>query len=78
MRPTRTLRVDSKVLEKAESRGDRQRRQDYEARLKEIVESASIPETRKAELREMKKEELLRESWIMSASAGRPARICRT
>jgi len=58
--PARTLRVDSKVLEKAEVGESASADRDYEAKLKEIVESAAIPETRKAGLREMKKEDLLR------------------
>jgi len=59
--PTRTLRVDSKVLEKAEVGETATADKAYEARLAEIVEAANIPETRKQRLREMKKEELLRE-----------------
>ncbi len=58
--PTRTLRVDSKVLEKAEVGETASADRDYEATLQGIVEAANIPETRKAVLREMKKEELLR------------------
>lgn len=58
--PARTLRVDSKVLEKAEVGESATADRDYEAKLQEIVESADIPETRKAVLRKMKKEELLR------------------
>src|SRR5690606_21665542 len=34
---------------------------DYENRLKEIIEAANLPETRKQQLQGMKKEELLRE-----------------
>ena len=58
--PARTLRVDSKVLEKAEVGESASADRDYETKLQEIVESARIPETRKAVLRAMKKEELLR------------------
>ncbi len=58
--PARTLRVDSRVLEKAEVGESAGADRDYEVKLKEIIESAGIPETRKAALREMKKEELLR------------------
>ncbi len=58
--PERTLRVDSKVLEKAEMGESASADRDYEAALQGIVEAANIPETRKAVLREMKKEELLR------------------
>jgi type III restriction enzyme len=59
--PARTLRVDSKVLEKAELGETAGSDKAYETRLAEIVEAANIPETRKERLREMKKEELLRE-----------------
>jgi type III restriction enzyme len=59
--PTRTLRVDSKVLEKAEVGETAASDKDYEAELQAIVEAASIPDTRKDRLRSMKKEELLRE-----------------
>ncbi len=44
---TRTLRVDSKVLEKAEIGETASSDKDYEARLQEIVTAARIPETRK-------------------------------
>jgi len=59
--PARTLRVDSKVLEKAEVGETAASDKVYEARLSSILESANIPETRKQRLRDMKKEELLRE-----------------
>lgn len=59
--PERTLRVDSKVLEKAEVGETAASDRDYEARLAAIVEAADIPETRKQPLREKTKEELLRE-----------------
>lgn len=59
--PEKTLRVDSKVLDKAEVGDAAASDKDYEARLNEIVEAADIPESRKASLRTMKKEELLRE-----------------
>ncbi len=59
--PARTLRVDSKVLEKAEIGETAASDKDYEAKLKAIVEAAPIPDTRKDRLRDMKKEELLRE-----------------
>lgn len=58
--PDRTLRVDSKVLEKAELGETAASDKNYEARLKSIVDAASIPEVRKERLRTMKKEELLR------------------
>ncbi len=59
--PERTLRVDSKVLEKAERGEAVTAEKGYHERLKQIVAAAQIPETRKAELRELKAEELLRE-----------------
>lgn len=59
--PTRTLRVDSKVLDKAELGEKAGSDKDYEARLKEIVKAARIPDDRKAPLLELPKEELLRE-----------------
>jgi type III restriction enzyme len=57
----RTFRVDSKVLEKAEIGETATADKDYELRLKEIMEAARIPESRKNALRTLKKEELLRE-----------------
>lgn len=58
---TRTLRVDSKVLEKAEVGETTGADKDYEARLTAIVEAARIPADRKEKLAELKKEQLLRE-----------------
>jgi type III restriction enzyme len=58
--PERTLRVDSKVLEKAEIGESAASDKAYEEVLKNIVEAAGIPESRKQPLRAMKKEELLR------------------
>ena len=57
----RTLRVDSRVLEKAEIGEKAGADKDYEARLQGIVEAAAIPEDRKGALLQLKKEELLRE-----------------
>lgn len=59
--PDKTLRVDSRVLEKAEIGETASSDKDYEARLQSILEAAVIPEDRKERLRAMKKEELLRE-----------------
>jgi type III restriction enzyme len=59
--PNRTLRVDSRVLEKAEVGETAGTDKNYEAALQAIVEAANIPATRKAELLNLKKEELLRE-----------------
>ncbi len=59
--PARTLRVDSKVLEKAEVGETAASDKAYEARLAQIVDAANIPEIRKERLRGLKKEELLRD-----------------
>lgn len=58
--PERTLRVDSKVLEKAEVGELAAADKGYEERLLAIVDAAKIPATRKERLKELKKEELLR------------------
>ncbi len=59
--PERTLRVDSKVLDKAEIGESAGSDKDYEAALNAIVDAVNIPEARKERLRGLKKEELLRE-----------------
>jgi type III restriction enzyme len=59
--PEKTLRVDSRVLEKAELGETATSDKDYEARLHAIIDSVNLPETKKQKWREMKKEELLRE-----------------
>jgi len=59
--PTETLRVDSRVLEKAELGETTSADKDYEARLHAIIDAVNLPETRKQSWRKMKKEELLRE-----------------
>ncbi|HEK2088993.1 TPA: hypothetical protein SMS45_004360 [Pseudomonas aeruginosa] len=58
--PERTLRVDSKVLEKAEIGETAASNKEYEAVLQETLEAAKIPESKKTELRTLKKEQLLR------------------
>ncbi len=57
----RTLRVDSKVLKKAEIGEKATADKDYEARLRAIVVAADIPSDHKRRLLSSKKEELLRE-----------------
>ncbi|MEQ5778524.1 DEAD/DEAH box helicase family protein [Thalassospira sp. NFXS8] len=59
--PNKTLRVDSKVLDKAEVGETATSNKEYDKRLQEIIEASSISETRKQYLRTLKKEELLRE-----------------
>lgn len=56
----RLLRVDSRVLEKAEAGENAPSDKDYEERLKSIVATAGLPEQRQADLLALKKEELLR------------------
>ncbi len=58
--PERTLRVDSKVLDKAEVGETATADKDYEETLKAIVAAAAIPATLKQDLLALKKEELLR------------------
>ncbi len=58
--PHRTLRVDSKVLEKAEIGEAATADKAYEDVLQAIIEAARITEPRKERLRDLKKEELLR------------------
>lgn len=67
--PNKTLRVDSRVLEKAEVGETAKVDKDYEQRLRDIVESTNIPPDAKARLLDMKKEELLRE---LVDTVGRP------
>ncbi len=56
----RTLRVDSRVLEKAEIGEAAPADKDYEARLEAIVAAANLPLSVRERLRAMKKEEVLR------------------
>jgi len=56
----RLLRVDSRVLEKAELGENAPADKNYEARLLAIVEASGISEQRKADLLTLKKEEVLR------------------
>ncbi len=58
--PDLTLRVDSRVLEKAETGETASADKNYEEVLKAIVSAAQISETKKTDLLALKKEELLR------------------
>jgi type III restriction enzyme len=60
-RPNQTLRVDSKVLEKAE-RGENvsHRDKDYSERLKNIIEVSGLPMDKQEDLLTLKQEEQLR------------------
>ena len=59
--PTRTLRVDSRVLEKAERGETITKDKDYAIRLQEIIEASGLPADRVEALLELKQEEQLRE-----------------
>lgn len=59
--PERTLRVDSKILDKAEQGEKATADKDYEAHLHELVKRSGLPETKQTQLLSLKKEELLRE-----------------
>jgi type III restriction enzyme len=58
--PSRTLRVDSKVLEKAEIGESAAADKDYEARLHQIVEASGLAVDRREALLGEKKEDILR------------------
>lgn len=59
--PTRTLRVDSRVLEKAERGETVTKDKDYAVRLQEIIEASGLSADRIEALLELKQEEQLRE-----------------
>jgi type III restriction enzyme len=59
--PSRTFRVDSKVLEKAEIGETAAADKGYDLRLREIIAAARISDDQKETLLALKKEELLRE-----------------
>lgn len=59
--PERTLRVDSKVLEKAEIGEAATADKAYEERLRQIVGAVDLPREQRERLEAMKKEDLLRE-----------------
>jgi type III restriction enzyme len=70
--PTKTLRVDSRVLEKAEIGETASSDRGYEERLHAIVEATDLPADRKAELLGLKKEELLRAIVDSVGKLGKP------
>ena len=59
--PNKTLRVNSKVLNKAEIGEAVSSDKAYDQHLQDILGASNIPETRKRQLTGLKKEELLRE-----------------
>lgn len=58
--PEKTLRVDSKVLEKAERGESATRNKDYDQRLTEIIEAAGLPADREEDLLALKQPDQLR------------------
>lgn len=58
--PDQTLRVDSRVLEKAERGENVTKNKDYSARLERIIEAAGLPEDKTQDLLNLKQEEQLR------------------
>ncbi len=69
--PARTLRVDSRVLEKAEQGESAASDKDYEAELRAIVDAAGISAEAKERLATLTKEELLRDIVDTVGKAGR-------
>tara|TARA_R110002110_G_C13466519_1_gene719211 strand:- start:1903 stop:4677 length:2775 start_codon:yes stop_codon:yes gene_type:complete len=70
--PNKTLRVDSKVLDKAEIGEAATSDKAYDQRLQDIIDEADIPETRKRQVASLKKEELLREIIDNVGKRGQP------
>lgn len=58
--PERTLRVDSRVLEKAERGESVTKDKDYDQRLTEIIEAAGLPSDKTVDLLTLKQQEQLR------------------
>lgn len=58
--PERTLRVDSKVLEKAERGETITRDKEYAARLKQVIRASGLPSDKQEDLLALKQEEQLR------------------
>lgn len=71
--PERTLRVDSKVLERAEQGGTANNKDKlYAARLGALIEASGLPEDQKADLLAMKQEEQLRALVDTVGKRGKP------
>jgi type III restriction enzyme len=76
--PMQTLRVDSRVLEKAEIGETATADKGYEARLQGIVDAARIPETRRIVEGPQERRSCCARSSTTSASAAALGRTCRT
>lgn len=71
--PDATLRVDSKVLEKAEKgEASSSKNKQYAERLEAVIEAAGLPADKKADLLAMKQEEQLRALVDTVGKRGRP------
>jgi len=70
--PERTLRVDSRVLEKAERGESITRDKDYAARLEAILHAAGLPDDKRDELLKAKQEEQLRALVDTVGKRGKP------
>lgn len=71
--PEATLRVDSKVLEKAEKgEASSSKNKQYAERLEAVIEAAGLPADKKADLLAMKQEEQLRALVDTVGKRGRP------
>ena len=70
--PERTLRVDSKVLEKAERGESITRDKDYAVRLEAIINAAGLPDDKRDDLLKAKQEEQLRAIVDTVGKRGKP------
>jgi len=70
--PERTLRVDSKVLDKAERGETVTRDKDYAVRLESIINAAGLPDDRRDDLLNAKQEEQLRAIVDTVGKRGKP------
>jgi type III restriction enzyme len=70
--PEKTLRVDSKVLEKAERGETVTKDKDYAARLEEIIRASGLPSDKRGDLLEKKQEEQLRAIVDTVGKRGKP------
>jgi len=71
-KPEQTLRVDSKVLEKAERGESVTKDKDYAARLESIIEAAGLPTDKRDDLLAAKQEEQLRALVDTVGKRGKP------
>lgn len=75
--PDFTLRVDSRVLEKAERGETKTKDKEYAERLENIIEASGIPEDRKQDLLKEKQEQQLRTIVDTVGKRGKPGQMLR-